>query len=133
MEEDIKIVESLIEEFKKDDRVIFNNVGLRKEIEFKAIKNLLKRYKELEEENNRKNIEPVIINNKMYFIDNELYKDLLKDIKTDYIPISVIQNKIEELDKEKLKYDNDLRIYTLRNTFDFQKEVLQELLEERNK
>lgn len=35
-----------------------------------------------------------------------------------------------ELDKEKLKYDNDLRIYTLRNTFDFQKEVLQEILEE---
>ena len=45
------------------------------------------------------------------------------------IPVQKIKDKIEELDKEKLKYDNDLRIYTLRNTFDFQKEVLQELLE----
>ena len=47
------------------------------------------------------------------------------------IPVSLVEEKIEELDKEKLKYDNDLRIYTLRNTFDFQKEVLQELLEKR--
>ena len=46
----------------------------------------------------------------------------------DFIPVQKVKDKIEELDKEKLKYDNDLRIYTLRNTFDFQKEVLQELL-----
>ena len=36
----------------------------------------------------------------MYFINNELYKDLLEDIKTDYIPISVIQNKMEKLKRE---------------------------------
>ena len=54
----------------------------------------------------------------------EINEVLLKENKE-------LKNKImeKELDKEKLKYDNDLRIYTLRNTFDFQKEVLQELLE----
>ena len=80
----------------------------------------------LEEENNRKNIEPVIINNKMYFIDNELYKDLLKDIKTDYIPISVIQNKItpviDELEKDGfVGYADELR------------DILDEILEKGNK
>ena len=72
----------------------------------------------------------------------EEYKKLEKEVlhwkgqyhllsrKIDVIPTSVIQEKIKELDKEKLKYDNDLRIYTLRNTFDFQKEVLQEILKE---
>ena len=60
-------------------------------------------------------------------------KQLNKAFDNGFISTSIIENKIDELDKEKLKYDNDLRIYTLRNTFDFQKEILQELLEERNK
>ena len=57
-------------------------------------------------------------------------EDFIYDIKNNIglIPKSKVKEKIEELDKEKLKYDNDLRIYTLRNTFDFQKEALQELL-----
>ena len=59
----------------------------------------------------------------------ELNKKII-ELKNNSIPTSVVQEKIKELDKEKLKYDNDLRIYTLRNTFDFQKEVLQEILEE---
>ena len=59
-------------------------------------------------------------------------EDFIYDIKNNIglIPKSKVKEKIEELDKKKLKYDNDLRIYTLRDTFDFQKEVLQELLGE---
>ena len=48
----------------------------------------------------------------------------------DSIPKSVIREKIEKLEEEKGKYDNTLRLYTLQATFDFQVEVLKELLGE---
>lgn len=60
----------------------------------KEIENLIKEYRELEEKT--KNIEPILINNKMYFIDEELYEDLLKDIKTNYIPKSKIKEFVKE-------------------------------------
>lgn len=85
---------------------------------------LRERVKELEEENKRKNIEPVIINNKMYFIDKELYIDLLKDIKTYYIPTSVIQKKIEEV--------NNSNGYSPVNKI-FIEKALNEILEEGRK
>ena len=134
IEEDMKILEEFLDlartrDYKGNLTGSFDEFELEvEEKEYKAIENLIKGYRELEERT-KKNIEPVLVNNKMYFIDKELYEDLLKDIKTNYIVKSKVKEKIEELDKEKLKYDNDLRIYTLRNTFDFQKEVLQELLE----
>ena len=84
--------------------------------EAQAIEHLIQAYKELEEEN----------------MQLEAIKDeAIRRYNFESIPVSLVEEKIEELDKEKLKYDNDLRIYTLRNTFDFQKEVLQELLEKR--
>lgn len=83
--------------------------------EAQAIEHLIKAYKELEEEN--KQLE-------------EIKDEAIRRYNFESIPVSLVEEKIEELDKEKLKYDNDLRIYTLRNTFDFQKEVLQELLRE---
>lgn len=85
---------------------------------------LREKVKELEEENKRKNIEPVIINNKMYFIDKELYIDLLKDIKTYYIPTSVIQKKIEEV--------NNSNGYSPVNKI-FIEKALNEILEEGRK
>ena len=82
-------------------------------------------------------IEELEKENKELKEDNEQL-DAIKDeairrYNFESIPKSKVKEKIEELDKEKLKYDNDLRIYTLRDTFDFQKEILQEILEEGRK
>ena len=79
-------------------------------------------------------IEELEKENKELKEDNEqldaIKNEAVRRYNFETVPKSKVKEKIEELDKEKLKYDNDLRIYTLRNTFDFQKEVLQELLRE---
>ena len=49
----------------------------------------------MRENSKEKNIEPVLINNKMYFIDKSLYENLLYDIKSNYIPIQKVKDKIE--------------------------------------
>lgn len=117
MEEDIRKCEEFINLSFLYGKLSFTKTQL---YEYQtAIKNLLTRYKQLEEENKNMREE--------YLVNNP---GMAKYLKDNYIFKSKAIEKIEELDKEKLKYDNDLRIYTLRNTFDFQKEVLQELLRE---
>ena len=150
MEEDIKILEEYFE-LTKSGYIVYPH-----DKEYKALQNLLTKYKQLEQENEKLK-EATIINKNLYEevcnknkeledkcidIAERLYTERManavmsNNIKgyqeelANSIPKSLIKEKIEELDKEKLKYDNDLRIYTLRNTFDFQKEVLQELLGE---
>ena len=123
MEEDIEIIEEMIEVYRSCS-VDEEGFDMRVDIAFmkkecKALENLITRYKQLEEENKSKQ--------KAY---DDCYCEYKHYKQFDSIPKSKVKEKIEELDKEKLKYDNDLRIYTLRNTFDFQKEVLQELLRE---
>lgn len=130
MEEDIKNMskEELLEYLEEISQQL-DNIALD-QIQF-AISELQffkEEYKKLEEDNNEL---------RKYYASKKEVEDLKETIaclhessKEMFIPTSVIQEKIKELDKEKLKYDNDLRIYTLRNTFDFQKEVLQEILEE---
>lgn len=46
----------------------------------------------------RKNREPVLINERMYFIDNEIYNDLLEDIKSNYISVQKIKDIIDRID-----------------------------------
>ena len=160
MEEDVKnMTKEELLEYLEDISLCLNNIALD-QIQF-AISELQffkEEYKKLEEENKRchktisamriikntsryedtilmdeelcvrKNAYKIEVENGKFIDLNELY-----NVYKNSIPTSVIQEKIKELDKEKLKYDNDLRIYTLRNTFDFQKEVLQEILEEGRK
>lgn len=122
MEENIKILEEI-----KNMFIHLKSYGwindIKRDIDtdkaIKSIENVESRLKQLEEENKSKQ--------KAY---DDCYCEYKHYKQFDSIPTSLIKEKIEELDKEKLKYDNDLRIYTLRNTFDFQKEVLQELLGE---
>ena len=104
-----------IEELKR----LFYSDRLTQSGKRKLIRYYEKRIKQLEEENKSKQ--------KAY---DDCYCEYKHYKQFDSIPKSKVKDKIKELDKEKLKYDNDLRIYTLRNTFDFQKEVLQELLGE---
>jgi len=73
----------------------------------------IKQYiEQLEKENKelkgKYNIQPVLVNNSMFFIDNELYENLLVDINKNYIPKSVIRDKIEELYNKQDKEDEIL-------------------------
>ena len=91
----------------------------------KNLDNLIAGYKELEEKK-QKNIEPVLINNTLYFIDNELYNDLLKDLRKEHISKSKVKEKIEELKEDMLNENESLEIFYRKK---FCHEVLQELLE----
>ena len=111
-----EIINLINKELDKKDKNVSAILDLK---DLLSLRNLIKEYKELEERNS------------LLIQKNISYKRNIDDLNHNNIPVSLVKEKIEELDKEKLKYDNDLRIYTLRNTFDFQKEVLQELLEKR--
>lgn len=152
MEEDISYILSEIENYNRDNAYLLDIEEL-----FEAIEHLIKAYKELEEYKKIAELTQIscctaqncgALNNSIKnALENMKLKEKIKELEEfkkqvteientnfikykNYIPVSLVKEKIEELDKEKLKYDNDLRIYTLRNTFDFQKEVLQELLRE---
>ena len=117
MEEDIKILEEYLEEA-RDENSFTDCEGLFEDKFFISLDKLLKRYKELEEEN------------KTYIAQ------LNGAFNRGFIPISVIQNKIDELEHEKFKR-TQLGVFLLKN-FENQRllaqlQVLQELLEERNK
>ena len=92
-----------------------------------------KKIQELEEEIKQKDME-----HELELIGKEEYTkaSMGKIIEQYYtanencISKQVIRDKIEELRKEKLKYDNEIRIYTMRESFNFQEMILNELLEE---
>lgn len=121
MEEDIKILEDFIYEIK--------SFGLTKDtLEVShAIENLIKAYKELEEENKiikgnyytlSKDIQ--MVTTELGFPEDTIIADeMIPMIKENYIEKSLVEEKIEELIKEGRHY-NANKI-----------EVLQELLEKR--
>ena len=121
MEEDIKNMskEELLEYLEEISQQLDNIALDQIKIAIAELQYFKDQYKQLEEENKSKQ--------KAY---DDCYCEYKHYKQFDSILKSLVKEKIEELDKEKLKYDNDLRIYTLRDTFDFQKEVLQELLRE---
>ena len=145
MEEDIKILEIFLKNMKKDKT--YSSKGF-----YKHLENLLKRYKELEEKETEKFLKVLEDNSKTTLVkevmelrkENEQYKKQFEDIKCNilvpsiteknFIPISVIQNKIngylEYDEKYKTCTKDGRRNYTLEY---FKAKALQELLEERNK
>lgn len=119
MEEDIKILEKIREESinaaANACTGAMSNIWRR---EAQAIENLLKRYKELEE------------GCKTCIIRNDL-----NDYVENSISISVIQNKKRELEKKKeyLWDEYDESVVEVMCRYSCAIQVLQELLEERNK
>ena len=103
----------------------FEIVGTLTEYGRKAIKqnvkNLQKRIKELEEQ---------------VKILDEAYTGVIKeskkwfDIAHSSIPKQKVKDKIEEL-KKHYNTDNNIRIYTLKDSYELQATVLEELLEEK--
>ena len=88
----------------------FNNYCIIEEL----ISNLQKENEELKQENER-----------LKDFSNNLYID---DYIEDYIPKIKIKDLIEKL-KQNLNSDNNIKIYTLKDSYELQINVLQELLE----
>ena len=169
MEEDIKIVKEkieIIENLCTDDCI--NKSTVIEPLKY-ALENLLKRYKELEEENKSSKETINILTNKLEKVvdENEELKKQLeeKDMQheleligkeeytkasmgeiiehyytanEDCIPISVIQNKKSEIEKQLQEYEEsdmeqDDDYFFDVNAFKVEIAVLEELLEERNK
>lgn len=86
-------------------------------VEKRYFDKLVERIKELEEEN------------KIYILNGDNVK-LELYIKENYIPVQKVKDKIEEL-KEHYNTDNNIRIYTLKGSYELQVAVLQELLEDK--
>ena len=140
MEEDIKTIENIIDtlKFHIEYENYEENILDECKRDIKALENLLKRYKELEEELES---EKFYHNADKEFIQK--YHDEASELNTkcinletqlsNSIPISVIQNKIDEI----IENANNTRIslfkYDKSEVLYFAKDVLQELLEERNK
>ncbi len=129
-----EIEEEQTEMSNKNCELEFEVEKLQKENEELTISNkeIDKECSRLEEKEKSRNIEPVLINNKMYFIDKNLYEDLLNDIKSNYIPTQKIKDKIEELKKEGdyRTADNPYgRIHFMKEPCDYKIQVLKELLE----
>lgn len=104
MEKEISILKELINDLKREEKLI----GYDAEIEIQAIENLIKGYK----------IEK---------LRNTLDEQSLKEALDDYIPKSKVKEKIEELEEEKKYYYSDYKIDELNDKI----QVLQELMEDK--
>lgn len=130
MKENIKILKSLIEDLKREEKLI----GYNAEVEIQAIENLIKGYRELEEklDNSRKANELLNkTNNELRLEIRTTYSKVVNDIISkfnlgdDYISKSKVQEKIEELNK------NELLCKMNFENIKFTIEVLQELMEDK--
>ena len=138
MEEDIKLVENLIEEYK-----MFGDLDGIQDIRpyMKAIENMLNRNKELEEENEiiKGNYYTLcadiqMVTSELGFPEDTIIADeMISKIKENYIPVSLVEETIEELNK---LLEEDLQDERKVNSNRFIiicqcKNCLQELLEKR--
>ena len=136
LEEDIKILEELIEEY-KDCSV--KGLDMQVDVSFRekqcnAIKHLIKRYKQLEEEN--KELKHITQNYNAYQqkSDNPNTTIIIADekwfingyFKENFIPKSKVKEKIEELKEDEEFYREHDRMYQ----FESKIKLLQKLLED---
>ena len=119
MEQDIKILENYLD--KNDNKLVSI-----KRLEFlEAIEHLIKAYKELEEDNS------------LLIQQNITYKRNIHDLKNKNIPVSLVEEKIEELNNsidlaiDNLKGELDEEFIEKGSELLAQKKVLQELLGKR--
>lgn len=102
IEEDIKKIENYLANSAINDTNsnFFKNGGWETvDLEIsKAMQHILADYKKVLKENrkSKSNIVPILINNKMYFLENELYKDLLEEINKNYILKAQIKEILEK-------------------------------------
>lgn len=140
MKEDIKLVENLIEEYK-----MFGDLDGIQDIRpyMKAIENMLNRNKELEEENEiiKGNYYTLcadiqMVTSELGFPEDTIIADeMVAMIKENYIPKSVIKEKIDKKQKQLELLKKELQgrqtNFVNKNIITGQIQVLQELLEKR--
>ena len=106
----IDTVLNLIEKLQKENEELKDtNCLVKRYFKLKDTNTYLQ--KENDELKKQRNIEPILINNKMYFIDNEIYNELLEDIKSNYTSVQKVKDKIEEMQKEYNKLDKQVDEY----------------------
>jgi hypothetical protein len=112
MEENIKILEEKLKQWEPYKDIRFKtDIELELQMENRAIENLIKGYRELEEENKKWE----------EWAENAEY-----DMSVDYIPKSKIKEKIEELENTKLCSDRFYQLIT-----EDKIKLLQELMEDK--
>ena len=111
MEEDIKIVEEYLRIYKEINEKYYNYFVSIKEIPIQAIENILEEIERLSVYDN---------------IENQKY--LYGNIETNYIPTSVIQNKLSEIDEKIKNYKSLQELHELQA----QKFILELILEKGN-
>ena len=125
MEEDIKIIKKFIVDIRACG---LGDCSCNKEIPIKSIENLIKGYRELEEENQKLIYELQDKDDEIRFANRDI-----KVFETDFIPKSKIKEKIEELEnnlKDFEETDNTGR-FKREKSRDYDKLlVLQELIED---
>lgn len=143
MEEDIDKLEELLKEFEVYgdlDGIAINDMSTY----MKALEHLIKAYKELEEENK-------IIKGNYYTLcadiqmvtselglpeDTIIADEMVSMIKENYIEKSLVEEKIEELNKQEKQELKGLKgqdRYFVKQMLQYKRSVLQELLERINK
>lgn len=128
MEEDIDILEDFLEYNNFLERAVVSGDIREFEVymsknDYKAIQNLIARYKEEKEKN------------ALLLANNNGYYDLKEYLKENYIPKSKVQEKIEELEELVKDFEEywskDPRKFKKEKCIDYYKlEALQELLED---
>lgn len=137
IEEDIKLEEELIKEYK-----LYGDLDGIQDLRpyMKAIENILNRNKELEEELQRQKEINTVINKENLddkyeeVLEKVMTKFLNNNIKNDFIPKSLVKEKIEELNKEEKQELKGLKgqdRYFVKQMYQYKRSVLQELLEKR--
>ena len=133
----IDTVLNLIEKLQKENEELKDtNCLVKRYFKLKDTNTYLQ--KENDELKKQRNIEPLLINNKMYFIDNEIYNELLEDIKSNYTSVQKVKDKIEEIlnnGEYRIIFEGDAEFPDEATCIDAQKyiklEKLQKLLEGR--
>ena len=127
IEEDIQIVKRYLENssYKEKDSNFFKNGGWEiVDLEIpQAMSNIIK-----EREQDKKRIKELEEENRIFKDSNVLVNRYFK-LKDNSIPVQKVKDKIEEL-KKHYNTDNNIRIYTLKDSYELQATVLEELLEE---
>lgn len=133
---DIENLEEIINLINKELDKKDKNVSAILDLEdLLSLRNLIKAYKELEEENSTlKKAHNISENVTIQDITNVMNKSL-EDFNKEYIPVSLVEETIEELDKEYreilCKEGMSADKFDKLNKLEIKTEVLQELLEKR--
>ena len=135
MEEDIKILEEIIESYKEsyveehEEMNVDVTMNFR---EFKALQNLIARYKELEEELIKdKNKIDFLVGNKLAEVHNHA-KEVEINMNAIYIPKSKVKEKIEKLKILAEKSNSEEELYIRKNQIYLLENLLQDFLETGN-